>query len=389
MTNNWHADRLSKLPPYLFVETDRRKREALAAGRDIIDFGVGDPDLPTPAFIIDRMTEAIRNPANHRYAQGVGMPEFRSAAATYFEKRFGVRLDPQTEVLSLLGSKEGIGHLPTAIVNPGDVVLVPQPGYPVYEAGAIFAGAECHTMPLHEDNGWLPRLGRIPPDVRRRARLMFLNYPNNPTGAVAPRAFLEEAVAFAREYKILIAQDAPYSELSFEARPESILQVEGARDVAIEFHSLSKTFNMTGWRVGFAVGNRDVLAALAKVKSNLDSGIFQAIQEAAISGLQEIERPEVRGLVETYRRRRDILVAGLRAAGWPVTSPPATFFLWAKCPRGADSAAVARRLLDNAGVVAIPGAGFGACGEGFVRFALTVPEPRAAEAVRRIQALSW
>ena len=389
MNTTWHADRLSKLPPYLFVETDRRKREALAAGRDIIDFGVGDPDLPTPAFIVDRMAEAIRDPVNHRYAQGVGLLRFREAAASYFEKRFGVRLDTQSEVLSLLGSKEGIGHLPTAVVNPGAVVLVPQPGYPVYEAGAIFAGGECHTMPLREENGWLPRFGEIPVDVRRRARLMFLNYPNNPTGACAPRAFLEEAVAFAREYGILIAQDAPYSELSFDSRPESILQIDGAKDVAIEFHSLSKTFNMTGWRVGFAVGNRDVLAALAKVKSNLDSGVFQAVQEAAITGLQNIERPEVRGLVETYRRRRDVLVAGLRAAGWPVASPPATFFLWAKCPRGGDSQLVARRLLDEADVVAIPGAGFGACGEGFVRFALTVTERRAEEAVRRMQRLNW
>lgn len=385
----WHAERLSQLPPYLFVEIDRRKREALAAKRDVIDFGVGDPDLPTPAFIVDRMAEAIRDPVNHRYALGVGMVEFRETVAAYFEKRFGVRLDPQTEIVALLGSKEGIGHLPTAVINPGEVVLVPQPGYPVYAAGTVFAGGECHTMALRERGGWLPDLAEIPPEIRRRARLMFLNYPHNPTGAVAPRAFLEQAVAFAREHGILLAQDAPYSELSFETRPESILEIPGAKETAIEFHSLSKTFNMTGWRVGFVVGNRNVLAALAKVKSNVDSGVFQALQQAGIAALRGIERPEVRGLVDIYRRRRDVLVAGLREAGWPVTPPPATFYVWAKCPHGLDSQKVAARLLDEADVVAIPGAGFGGCGEGYVRFALTVSEERTREAARRMQRLSW
>lgn len=387
--SRWSAERLSRLPAYLFVETDRRKREALAAGRDVIDFGVGDPDLPTPGFIVERMAEAIRRPEHHRYAPSAGTAEFRRAAAEYLEERFGVRLDAETEVLSLIGTKEGLGHLPTAVVNPGEVVLVPEPGYPVYAAGAVFAGGSCHTMALTSERGWLPRLEDIPPAVARRARLMYLNYPNNPTGACASRAFYEEAVAFAREYGILIAQDAPYCELAFETPPESILQVPGAKEAAIEFHSLSKTFHMTGWRVGFAVGNREALAALAKVKSNLDSGVFAAIQEAGVTALRNRAHPEVRGLVAMYRRRRDVLVGGLRVAGWPVEPPPATFFVWARCPGGRDSQSVARRLLDECDVVAIPGAGFGACGEGYVRFALTVGEERIAEAARRIGKLTW
>lgn len=277
----WWADRLGELPPYLFVEIDRRKREAIAAGRDVIDFGVGDPDLPTHEFIIDRMTAALRRPGNHRYALGVGSVEFRKTVAEYFHARFGVSLDPQTEIVSLIGSKEGLGHLPTAVVNPGDVVLIPDPGYPVYIGGTIFAGGKCHMMPLTEERDWLPDLDAIPAEVCRRARLMFLNYPNNPTSACASPVFFERAVAFAKKHDILLAQDAAYCDLFLDAehRPHSILEISGAKETAIEFHSLSKTFNMTGWRVGFAVGNRDALAALAKVKNNMDSGVFGAVQE--------------------------------------------------------------------------------------------------------------
>ena len=387
--SNWSAERLSKLPPYLFVEINRKKREALAAGRDVIDFGVGDPDQPTSAFIVERMAQAIREPGNHPYALGVGSLPFRKAAAQFFARRFGVNLDPQTEVLALIGSKEGIGHLPTAVVNPGETVLVPDPGYPVYEAGTIFAGGTVHKMPLRESNGWLPLLNDIPADVRRGAKLMFLNYPNNPTGACTSRAFFEEAVAFAREYSILIAQDAPYSEVYFGDPPPSILEISGAKDVCIEFHSLSKTFNMTGWRVGFAVGNHEVLAALAAVKSNLDSGVFTAIQEAGIAALQGIERPEIKNQMAMYRRRRDVLVAGLREAGWPITTPQATFYVWAKYPGRVDSMTFASRLLDETDVVVIPGIGFGASGEGYIRFALTVSEERTRVAVHRIGRLSW
>lgn len=385
----YRADRLSGLPPYLFVEIDRKKRRAIEAGRDVIDFGVGDPDGPTPVFIVDRMAEAIRDPANHSYPAGIGMREFRQAAARFFLRRFGVELDPHTEVIALLGSKEGIGHLPTAVVNPGDTVLVPEPGYPVYASGAIFAGGKCHTMPLSEANGWLPALDEIPLDIRRSSTLMWLNYPNNPTAGVAPLAFFEEAVAFGRRYNILIAQDAAYSEVYFGHKPPSILQVDGAKDIAIEFHSLSKTFNMTGWRIAFAVGHRGVLAALAEVKGNLDSGVFQAIQHAGVTALDGIDHSEVRRQVDVYRRRRDVLVAGLREAGWRIKEPQATFYIWANCPAGYDSMTVASRMLDEAGVVVIPGVGFGSHGEGYVRFALTITEERTREAVRRLAKLSW
>ncbi len=383
------ADRLSLLPPYLFATIDRKKREAVAAGRDVIDFGVGDPDRPTPTFIVDEMAEAIRDPTNHPYAQGSGLLEFRQAAVRYFSRRFGVELDPTCEVLALLGSKEGIGHLPIALVNPGDTVLVPEPGYPVYASGTVFAGGNCHTMPLREERGWLPVLGEIPVEVRRRARLMWLNYPNNPTAAVAPLSFFEEAVAFAREHGIIIAQDAPYCELYFDKPPPSILQINGAKDVAIEFHSLSKTFNMTGWRIAFAVGHRDALAFLAKVKSNLDSGIFQAVQHAGVAALDGHDRPEVRRQMVIYRRRRDVLVAGLREAGWHVNTPDATFYAWAKCPSGSDSMKTAARILDDADVVVVPGIGFGRTGEGYVRFALTVSEERTRRAVERIAGIRW
>ena len=428
----WQADRLSQLPPYLFVQIDRDKRAALAAGRDVIDFGIGDPDQPTPEFIVDRMAGAIRDPSNHQYALGVGSVEFRTSVAEFFEKRFGVSLDPDQEIISLLGSKEGIAHLPIAVVNPGETVLIPEPGYPVYVGGTIFAGGRCHAMPLLESNGWLPDLAAIPADVCRSAKLMYLNYPNNPTAACAPLSFFERAVAFARKHHLLIAQDAAYSELFFDpnVKPPSILQVDGARDVAIELHSFSKSFNMTGWRIAFAVGNAEALASLAKVKNNVDSGAFAAVQCAAVAALRGIDRPEIKSQIDSYRRRRDILVAGLNEGGWSVTPPQATFYVWAKCPSGLkhsptsrcgtplssplgnpstcgaprglkpgarethtgnapDSMAVASRILDEADVVVIPGAGFGPAGEGYVRFALTVDESRTAEAVRRIVQLSW
>lgn len=383
------ADRLSHLPPYLFVEIDRKKKEARDAGRDVIDFGVGDPDQPTPTFIVDRMAEAIRDPANHTYAFGWGMIELRGTIAKFFQRRYGVTLHPKTEILVLLGSKEGIGHLPTAVVNPGEHVLVPEPGYPVYVGGTIFADGIPYVMPLREENGWLPVLDDIPAEIRNSATLMFLNYPNNPTGACAPRSFFEEAVAFAREYGVLIAQDAPYCELYFGDPPLSLMQIDGAKDVAIEFHSLSKTFNMTGWRLAFAVGNPDMLRALAAVKSNLDSGVFQAVQHAGIAAIEGIDRSEIRAQTDMYRRRRDLLVAALQLRGWPVKAPEATFYLWAKCPRGHGSMHVASRLLEEADVVVVPGAGFGPTAEGYVRFSLTVTEERTNEAIERIMKLTW
>jgi LL-diaminopimelate aminotransferase len=384
------SDRLQALPPYLFAEIDRKKRAARAAGRDVIDFGVGDPDQPTPAFILERMERALRKPENHRYPLGGGSPEFRRTIVAFFHQRYGVELDPSREVLALIGSKEGIGHLPLAIVNPGQTVLVPSPGYPVYRAGTIFAGGEPYTLELTESRGWLPDLDAIPTDVARKAVLMFLNYPNNPTGVVADLDFYERAVAFARRHDLLIAQDAAYNDMCLSAqRPPSILQVPGAREVAIEFHSASKTFNMTGWRVGFAAGNAEAIAALASVKANLDSGVFAAVQEAACEAYANIDRPELEQIRELYRQRAELLCDGLRQVGFQAVPPKATFYVWARVPPGYDSMTVCNRLLDEVDVVGVPGIGFGPTGEGYVRFALSVPADRIKVAVQRMGALTW
>lgn len=383
------AARLGALPKYLFVDIDEKKSAAIAAGRDVIDFGIGDPDLPTPPFVVEAMRLALANAAHFRYASSAGSVDFRRAAADYMRQRFGASLDPAREVIALLGTKEGIGHLPTAVVDPGDVVLVPVPGYPVYESGSVFAGAEVVHVPLSAENRWLPDLGALDAALLERAKLLYLNYPNNPTSACAPLRFLEDCVALARRHGFIIAQDAAYAELSFEDPPPSILQVPGATDVAIEFHSLSKTFNMTGWRIGFAAGNAEVLAALLKVKSNVDSGIFGAVQEAGIAALKGIDRPEVRGIKETYRERRDALVGGLCEAGWDVSPPRATFFLWTRCREGWTSMEAAAHLLKEADVVVVPGSGFGRAAEGYVRFSLTVPVNRIIQAVERIGRVSW
>jgi len=305
------------------------------------------------------------------------------------KQRFGVELDWQCELITLIGSKEGIGHLPLAVVNPGDAVLIPQPGYPVYQAAGIFAGGEPHHMPLTEANGWLPDLGAIPSDVAHKASLMYLNYPNNPTAACASLDFFRQAVEFARDNNIIIAQDAAYSEVYYDRRPVSILQVPGAKDLAVEFHSLSKTFNMTGWRLGWVAGNADVIAALAKVKGNMDSGQFNAIQHAGIEALTHIDHPDIKAILDVYRERRDALVSGLRTVGFDVATPQATFYVWARCPKGLGSIDVATRVLEEASVVIIPGIGFGKPGEGYVRFALTVDVDRIREAIRRLSAVKW
>lgn len=383
------AARLDALPPYLFVEIDRRKRAAIEAGKDVINLGVGDPDRPTPGFIVERMQAAVADPKNHRYPFDEGVPAFREEAARWFAQRFGVELDWRTEVLTLIGSKEGIGHLPLGVVNPGDYVLVPQPGYPVYQSATLLAGGSPFVMDLTEARNWLPDLTAIPSDVCKRASLMYLNYPNNPTAAVAPRAFYDEAVAFAKQHGLLIAQDAAYSELYFDARPISILEVPGARDVAIEFHSLSKTFNMTGWRLGFAVGHVDAIAALAKVKANMDSGQFNAIQWAGLEAMRRIDDSEIRALRDMYRERRDVLVAGLRKLGLRVRNPEATFYVWAACPDGCDSMSFVTRLLEEVDVVTIPGIGFGKAGEGYFRMALTVGTDRIREAIERLAKVKW
>jgi LL-diaminopimelate aminotransferase len=381
------SERLQRLPPYLFVELDRKKKEAQARGVDIINLGIGDPDLPTPRPIVAALCRAARNPANHRYPDSEGLQAFRAACAAWYARRFGVTLDPDREVLTLIGAKEGIGHLPLALVNPGDIVLIPDPAYPVYQAGTVFAGGEPYYLPLRPERGFLPDLGAVPEAVARRARLLFLNYPNNPTGAVASREFYAEVVDFARRFNIIVAQDNTYSEIAFDGyRPPSFLEAPGAREVGIEFHSLSKTFNMTGWRLGFVVGNATVIDALRRVKSNLDSGVFNAVQEAGIVALAMAEQVAARNS-RVYQRRRDILVRGLRRLGLEVQVPRATFYVWARVPPGHTAASFAGLLIERAGIVCTPGSGFGPHGEGFVRFALTADAARLREAVRRLAAV--
>lgn len=385
------AQRVTNLPPYLFVDIDRRKRAALAAGKDVINLGVGDPDKPTHSFIIERLKKAVDNPVNHRYPHDVGSLEYRRQVGAFFERRYGVALDAEREILTLIGSKEGIGHLALAVVNPGDVVLVPDPGYPVYASGTMFVGGVSHPMPLHEQNGFLPDLDAIPADVARKAVLMHINYPNNPTGAVASREFFERCVAFARKNDLIISQDAAYNEMYFDDadRAPSILEIPGAKDVAIEMHSLSKTFNMTGWRLGFAVGNPDVLAALAKIKANLDSGQFTAIQEAGADAFAGIERPEILAARRMYAERARTMAAGLRDLGFRVRDPRATFYVWAGIPKGYDSMGVVTKLIDEAAIVSVPGNGFGRAGEGYVRFAMTADVDRIKMALGRMRELKW
>jgi LL-diaminopimelate aminotransferase len=383
------TERIRALPPYLFVDIDRKRRAAIEAGKDVINFGVGDPDQPTPAFVVERLQQTVRNPIHHRYPHDQGWPEWRGAVARFFQKRYGVALDPARQIHTLIGSKEGIGHLPLAVVNPGQVVIVPDPGYPVYRSATLFAGGVPWTLRLREQDDWLPDLEAIPADVARGAALMYLNYPNNPTGAVATRAFFERAVAFARRHEVVLCQDAAYNEMYFHDAPPSVLEIPGAMDVCVEMHSLSKTFNMTGWRLGFAVGNAEVIAALAKIKANLDSGQFGAVQEAGQAALDGFDREEVAGLRAMYRERAERMAPGLRELGFRVREPEATFYIWAGVPRGYETLQVVNRLLDEAAVVCIPGTGFGPGGEGYVRFALTVSAQRIDEALRRLRALRW
>jgi len=387
MSGHTQSERLRALPPYLFAELDRMKQEQVKKGVDIISLGIGDPDLPTPPHIIQALAQAAADPKNHQYPSYEGMLGFRRAAADWYRQRFGVALDPASEVLTLIGSKEGIGHLSLAFVNPGDVVLVPDPAYPVYQAGTLFAGGESYFMPLTPARNFLPDLGGIPAAVLKRAKILWLNYPNNPTGAVAPREFLAEAVVFARQHRLILAHDAPYSEISFDGyRPESILNVEGAKEVAVEFHSVSKTYNMTGWRLGFAVGNAQTLAGLGRVKQNLDSGVFQAVQYAGIAALTGSQQC-VADNCRIWQERRDVLITSLRDMGFAVASPRATFYAWVPVPRGFTSSSFCVDLLVKAGVVVTPGNGFGASGEGFVRAAFTVNVGRIREAMDRIRKL--
>ncbi len=381
------SERIGKLPPYLFAEIDRLKRELLKKGKDIIDLGVGDPDLPTPKFIIEALREAAGDPKNHRYALDQGLPEFRNTIAEWFQNRYGIKLDPNREVLPLIGSKEGIGHLPLAIVNPRDVVLVPNPGYPVYQSATWFAGGTPVSMPLLPENQFLPDLGSIKESALKRAKLMYLNYPNNPTGACATKQFFKEVLRVSKQYGFVVCHDAAYNEMTYEGyRAPSIFEVSGTKERVVEFHSLSKTFNMTGWRVGFAVGNEHILRCLAKVKSNLDSGIFQAIQWSAITALRD-GGDWVKKNCAIYERRRDILISGLNEIGWKVEKPKATFYVWIPVPAGYTSSRLTAKLLEEANLVVTPGNGFGTYGEGYIRMSLTIHESRLSEAIQRIKNL--
>jgi LL-diaminopimelate aminotransferase len=374
---------LRKLPPCLFAEIDKKKKAAIAAGRDVINLGVGDPDRPTPPSILKSLQHHVENPAFHQYALDQGAPELRRSIAAFCKKRYAIDLDPDTEILALIGSKEGLAHFPLAVLDPGDVSLVPDPCYPVYRSSSTFAGGEVYTMPLEPGLGFRPDFGAIPADVYAKARLMFLNYPNNPTGGTADLRFFEKAVELARTQDFVIAQDAAYNEMFFEQPAPSILQVPGAKDVAIEFHSLSKTFNMTGWRVGFAIGGAPMIAALGQIKANVDSGIFTAIQFAGKTALDDYESltPPIRAL---YKERRDAFLGALKKIGWDVPVPQATFYVWIPCPKGYTSAELCGRILEEADVVTTPGIGFGRTADGYIRAALTVETPRLIEAVERI-----
>ncbi len=378
------AERLKKLPPYLFVELEKAKQRLVAAGKDVIDLGVGDPDLPTSARIIARLQQTAQEPAHHRYSFTEGLPDLRRAIATWYQRRFDVALDPDTEVLPLLGSKEGIANLPLALLNPGDKALIPDPCYPPTRNGTILAGGEPVLMPLLEENQFLPDLGGVSQKAARAAKLMFLNYPNNPTAAVATEEFFREAIEFAKEFNLVIAHDAAYTEIAYDGyRPISFLQVPGAKDVGVEFHSCSKTYQMTGWRVGFACGHAQVISALRQLKTNVDSGIFQPVQYAAIEALTGPQEDRA-NVVATYQERRDALIDGLAKAGWQIPKPKAAFYVWAKVPGGRSSMDFAKRALEELHVVLTPGSGFGAHGEGYVRMALTVSTARIREAVERL-----
>jgi len=381
------ASRLGKIPPYLFAEIDRKVREKRRAGVDVISLGIGDPDLPTPQRIVNVLQEAAADPSNHRYPSYFGLAELRQAIAGWYGDRSGVTLDPATEILPTLGSKDGIAHVPLALVDPGDVVLAPDPGYTVYVTGALMAGAEAHVMPLTAADEWLPDLDAIPDDVADRAKLMWLNYPNNPTGAVADRDFLERAVSFCQKHDIILCHDAPYSEIAFDGyRPLTLFEIPGAKEIGLEFHSLSKTYNMTGWRIGWVCGRADLVGLIGQLKTNIDSGIFQAVQWAAIEALNGGES-ETRAACEVYAKRHRLVAGTLNELGWNIKPPRATFYVWAPVPDGYDSIGFASHVLDEVGVNITPGVGFGPHGEGYFRLSVTAPDDRLEEAMARLRKL--
>jgi len=379
------AKRIQKVPPYLFAEIDKKKEAARKRGVDIINLGVGDPDQPTPSHIIEQLVKSARDPKTHDYPPYEGTREFRKAVADWYLKRFNVKLNPDEEVISLIGSKEGIAHVFLAFIDPGDISLIPDPAYPVYKTGTLFANGEPYYMPLLEENSFLPDLSRISEETAEKAKVIFLNYPNNPTGAIADKGYFKEVVDFAKKYDLLICHDFAYSELAYDDyKAPSFLEVDGARDVCLEFHSLSKTYNMTGWRIGFAVGSREAVSALSIIKTNVDSGIFKAIQEAGITALSGSQE-HIPKLIEMYTERRNIVVEGLNQLGWNIQSPKATFYIWVPTPEGIKAIDFANYVLEKTGIIVTPGIGYGQYGEHYIRIALTVEVPRLKEAINRFK----
>lgn len=377
--------RLDKIPPYLFAEIDRRIEEKKAQGVDVISFGVGDPDVPTPGSIVDALCAESHKPEHHRYPSYFGLAEFRESAARWFERRFGVALDPGLQILPLMGSKEGVAHIALALLDPGDLALVPEPSYPVYAMGTLLAGAESHFLPLTAGNGFLPDLESVPPDVARRSKILWLNYPNNPTGAIASNEFFERAIEFARSYSLVLAHDNAYSEITYDGYvAPSLFQFKGAMEIGVEFHSLSKTFNMTGWRIGFVCGNHEVIEALGTIKTNIDSGIFNPVQLAAVEALDHGEKT-LPDMVKLYQSRRDLLVSELAGLGWEISPPKGSIYLWMPVPPGFDSVGFSTHVLDKAGVFFTPGNAYGPSGEGYVRLSLTVPDDKIKEAMARLK----
>ncbi|HDD65053.1 MAG TPA: aminotransferase class I/II-fold pyridoxal phosphate-dependent enzyme [Firmicutes bacterium] len=377
------SKRLKKLPPYLFDEILKKKKELIEKGVDVIDFGVGDPDLPTPAHIVEAMKKAVENPSYHHYPLRKGLKEFRKAISDYYRKNHGVDIDPEREICVLIGAKEGIAHFPFAYVNEGDIVLVPEPAYPVYHRSTILAGGEPYFLPLLEENDFLPQFEKIPSEILSKAKILYLNYPNNPTTAFAKEEFLKEAISFCKKYGIILAYDAAYSEIYFDEKPVSFLSIDGAKDIGIEFNTLSKTYNMTGWRIGWACGNERLISSLCKIKENIDTGVFEAIQ---IAGIEALSGPQdcVKELRNIYKKRRDIFAEGIRKLGWDFRLPKGTFYVWVK-GEIKDSIKMAKILLEETNIVAIPGVGFGPSGEGYLRFSLTIPEDRIIEGIKRME----
>ncbi len=382
-----YSKRVQNLPPYLFVQISKKIAEKRAKGEEVISFGIGDPDIPTPAHIIDRLCQAARDPVNHRYPETEGLPELRRAIAQWYKQRFGVSLDADKEVLPLIGAKEGIAHIALCFIEAGDVALVPDPGYPVYSIGTMLTGGESYYMPLKAENDFLPDLDNIPVNVLNRAKLLWLNYPNNPTGAVADLEFFNRAAEFARKHDIAICHDGPYTEVAFDGyQPVSFMQAKGAREVGIEFHSLSKSYNMTGWRIGMAVGNAGMINALMRMKSNLDSGIPQAIQQAAITALSG-SQDCIKEHNDIYQRRRDRVIETLRKIGLEAKPPGASLYIWAKVPQGYTSVSFSDSLLEQCNIVVTPGTGYGPNGEGYVRLSLTIPDVMLEKGIAKL--MQW